>query len=190
MITEVLERRLQAGTRDTAQVHESMSKINGLSRAAVQSCLDVVTWLAPEEGAVVALSAGVDECVALLRSSLSFRGFALKDEVGDRAEPVSRPGLRTTLPACLLALTDRAGSPADVTLSAQAQPGQVVLSVELQPTEGPPGFAGDSPYRVLEWREVDALARAEGIGLERLGDTVRLAFPVGTAPPQPKKTAR
>jgi hypothetical protein len=181
MITEVLERRLQSATPDVAHVHESMTKINGFSRAAVQSCLDVVTWLAPEESAAIALDAGVQECVALLRSSFSFRGFALKDEVGELSLPVGRAGLRNTLPACLLALTDRAGSPADVTVSARADQGRVQLSVALQPTEGPAGFAGDQPYRMLEWREVDALARAEGIGLERHGDTIRLAVPVNTA---------
>jgi hypothetical protein len=181
MITEVLERRLQSATPDLAHVHESMTKINGFSRAAVQSCLDVVTWLAPEEGAAIALDAGVQECMALLRSSFSFRGFALKDDVGELALPVVRAGLRNTLPACLLALTDRAGSPADVTVSAQADKGRVLLSVALQPTEGPAGFAGDGPYRMLEWREVDALARAEGIGLERRGDTIRLAVPVKAA---------
>jgi hypothetical protein len=178
MITEVLERRLQSGAADLAHVHESMTKINGFSRAAVQSCLDVVTWLAPEEGAVIGLGAGVQECLGLLRSSFNFRGFTLQDEIGDLGPPVARAGLRNTLPACLLALTDRAGSPADVTLSAHAGTGQVVLSVELQPGEGPAGFAGDGPYRTLEWHEVDSLARAEGIGLEHSGDSVRLTLPL------------
>lgn len=177
MITEVMERRLQSAAPDIAQVHQSMAKINGFSRAAVQSCLDVVSWLAPEDGAVVALGAGVQECVALLRSSFNFRGFTLKDEVGDSAVPVARAGLRNVLPACLLALTDRAASPADVVLSAQVGAGHAILSAALRPTEGPAGFAGDAPYRLLEWHEVQALAGAEGIALERAGDTVRLTIP-------------
>ena len=177
MITEVMERRLQSTTPDLAQVHESMTKINGFSRAAVQSCLDVVSWLAPESGAVIALDAGVDECVALLRSGFNFRGFTLKSEVGHLSTPVARAGLRNVLPACLLALTDRAASPADVVLSAQPGSGQAVLTVAVRPGDGSAGFAGDVLYRLLEWHEVEALARADGIVLDRTGDQVRLSIP-------------
>jgi hypothetical protein len=181
MITEVMERRLLSPTPDLTQVHESMTKINGFSRAAVQSCLDVVTWLAPEEGAVVGLDAGVQECVTLLRSGFNFRGFTLKDEIGDASTPAARAGLRNVLPACLLALTDRAASPADILLSAQPGAGGLTVSVVLRPTDGPAGFAGDAPYRLLEWHEVEALAGAEGIALERAGDTVRLTLPASDA---------
>lgn len=177
MITEVMERRLQSPAPDIAQVHESMAKINGFSRAAVQSCLDVVSWLAPEAGAVVPLGAGVQECVALLSSSFNFRGFTLKDEVGACPVPIARAGLRNVLPAALLALTDRAASPADIVLSAQSGADPVILSVVLRPTDGAAGFAGEAPYRLLEWHEVEALAGAEGIALERSGDTVRLTIP-------------
>lgn len=176
MITEVMERRLQSGSPDLGQVHESMVKINGFSRAAVQSCLDVVSWLAPEDGTVIALDAGVQESLALLRSSFNFRGFTLKDEVGQLSLPVARAGLRNVLPACLLALTDRAASPADVAVSAQAADDHAVLTVALRPTDGAAGFAGDAPYRLLEWHEVEALTRAEGIRIERSGDTVRLTI--------------
>lgn len=177
MITEVMERRLQLPEPNLAQVHESMAKINGFSRAAVQSCLDVVSWLAPEDGAVVALDAGVQECMSLLRSSFNFRGFTLKDEVGAAPVQVARAGLRNVLPACLLALTDRATSPADVVLSSEAASQRAVLSVALRPTQGSAGFAGDAPYRLLEWHEVDALARADGMALERSDDSVRLSIP-------------
>jgi len=176
MITEVIERRLQSASPDLAQMHESMTKINGFSRAAVQSCLEVVSWLAPEDGALVALDAGVGECLALLRSSLNFRGFTLKDEVGSVSLPVARAGLRNVLPACLLALTDGASSPADVVLSAQPGSGQAVLMVAVLPGQGSPGFASDAPYRLLAWHEVEALARADGIAMERTGGQVRLTL--------------
>jgi len=180
MITEVMERRLQAPSPDLAQVHEAMTKINGFSRAAVQSCLDVVSWIAPGAGIEVALDAGVQECVSLLRSSFSFRGFTLRDEVGAAPAKVARAGLRNVLPACLLALTDRAASPADVVVSAEAAPQRAVLTVALLPTEGSPGFPGDAPYRLLEWHEVEALAGAEGIAFERVGDRVRLTLPAAS----------
>jgi len=181
MITEVMERRLQQASPDLAQVHESMSKINGFSKAAVQSCLDVVSWMAPEDGAVIALDAGVAECVALLRSNFNFRGFTLKNEVGTAPASVSRAGLRNVLPACLLALTDAAASPADVVISARIAAGQVLLSIDVCSTDGSAGFDGDKPYRLLEWQEVHALAQADGIALERDGDHVRLNLPLASA---------
>jgi hypothetical protein len=177
----VMERRLQSPTPDLAQVHESMTKINGFSRAAVQSCLDVVSWLAPDEGAVVALDAGVGECLTLLRSSFNFRGFTLKDDIGPVPLQVARAGLRNVLPACLLALTDRAASPADIVLSMAQAPASAVLTISLRSSQGAAGFAGDAPYRLLEWNEVEALARADGIALERTGDDVRLTFAAAPA---------
>ena len=180
MITEVMERRLRMPEPDLAQVHESMDKINGFSRAAVQSCLDVVSWLAPEPGALVALDAGVQECVAMLRSNFSFRGFTLKDEVGAAPAGVARAGLRNVLPACLLALTDRAAAPADVVIRALPDGQLAVLSIEVRPTTGSVGFPGDPPYRLLEWDEVEALAEAEGITLRRDALSARLTFPANS----------
>lgn len=176
MITEVMERRLRMPDPDLGQVHESMAKINGFSRAAVQSCLDVVTWLAPEDGARIALDAGVQESVAMLRSNFNFRGFTLKDDVGTAPMEVSRAALRNVLPAALVALTDHAPSPADVSLVASVGPGQAVLAITVTPTDGSQGFAGDPPYRLLEWHEVQALARAEGVALERDGRQARITL--------------
>jgi hypothetical protein len=176
MITEVMERRLRMPDPDLGQVHESMTKINGFSRAAVQSCLDVVTWLAPEDGARIALDAGVQETVAMLRSNFSFRGFTLKDEVGAAPIEVSRTSLRNVLPAALVALTDSAASPADVVLAASTDAGHAVLTVTVTATEGSRGFAGDPPYRLLEWQEVEALAQAEGVALEREGQQARITL--------------
>jgi hypothetical protein len=177
MITEVMERRLRMPAPDIEQVHESMDKINGFSRAAVQSCLDVVSWLAPEPGAAIALDAGVQECVAMLRSNFSFRGFTLKDEVGAVPASVAHAGLRNVLPACLLTLTDRAAAPADVVVSAQSDGRAQVLSIAVRPTGGSAGFAGDPPYRLLDWDEVQALAAAEGIALDHDALSARITFP-------------
>lgn len=178
MIVEVMERRLQQPAPDLAQVRESMDKINGFSRAAVQSCLDVVSWLAPEDAARIRLDAGVAECVSLLRSNFNFRGFTLRDEVGTAPASVARAGLRNVLPACLLALTDGAASPADVVITARIEAPHALLSVEVRPTDGCAGFDGDKPYRLLDWSEVQALARADGIGFEGDGQRVSLRLPL------------
>lgn len=179
MVTEVIERRLRAPEPDLAQVHEGMAKINGFSRAAVQSCLDVITWMAPDPRAVVRLDAGVQECMGLLRSNFSFRGVALVGEPGELPVMVGRNAVRTVLPACLFALMDEIASPAELRVAGEAAEGEGVLQLSIQPSTGTPGFGGDAPYRPLAWDEVEALARDDGVELTRSPAGVRLAFPAG-----------
>lgn len=177
MITEVMDRRLQAAVPDLAQVQDSMGRINGLSKAAVQSCLDVVSWLAPEPGNGVALQEGIGECLSLVRSNLSFRGFSVTEDITDGQRQVARAALRAMLPAVVLTLTDRATAPARVAISAGRGDRGASVTVAIEPAEGPAGFAGDAPYRILGWDEVQALAAAEGVRIEREGERVRLEFP-------------
>ena len=92
MSTELMERRLNAAEPDLAQVQQSMDRINGFSRAAVQSCRDVVSWLAPDADATVELRAGIAECLSLLRSNLSFRGFTVRECIEDGRTRVGQAG--------------------------------------------------------------------------------------------------
>lgn len=177
MITEVMERRLKAPAPDLAQVHESMGKIHGFSRAAVEACLDVITWLAPDGERKVALGTGVQECTALLRSNFSFLGFELRHEAGEGLPEVSLAGLRNVLPACLLMVADETRAPARVVVSARAESGRGAVDIRIEAGEGPVGFSGDPPYRTLQWPEVEALARAEGIAATREAGLVHLLLP-------------
>lgn len=177
MITELMERRLAAPQPDLRQLQESMGKIHGLARAAVDSCLDVVTWLAPVAGASVPLDAGVRECTGLLRSSFSFRGFPLAEAPGGVDLPVARSAMRHVLPAVLLALTDREPPPAHVHVRTARVQERAEVSVEVVPKAGDPGFPGNHPYRLLDWQEVELLARAEGVTLNREGALARITFP-------------
>ena len=79
MIYEVMERRLRAPAPDLAHVQDSATKINGFAKAALASCLDVVGWLTPDEAVTTGVDEGARECAALLATSLSFRGYALRN---------------------------------------------------------------------------------------------------------------
>ena len=178
MVTEVMERRLRAPTPDLAQVHDGMSKINNFSKAAVHSCLDVITWLAPEPGATISVQDGVQECMALLRSNFSFRGFNVRSEVEAAPQPVGKSAFRMLLPGVLVVLSDETQSPADMTLSASSDGDTVRLQVAVHRTEGDTGPMGELPYRTMKWAEVEALARAEDVELARLDGGAVLTFPV------------
>lgn len=178
MIYEVMERRLRAAQPNLAEVHDSAHKINGFAKAALSSCLDVVTWLAPEENACIDVGDGVGECLSLLTTSLTFRGYAVRNEVGAVAGQIRRSSIRNLLTAGMLHLTDENPSPADLVLTAEAGEQALRLTLSLRPTDGDKGFSPEATYRRIQWADVEALAGAESAEVEREGrQRLRLAIP-------------
>jgi hypothetical protein len=171
MIYEVMERRLRMPVPDLAHVHESANKINGFARAALGSCLDVVGWLAPDDTVPTTVHETVRECVSLLATSLSFRGFALRNEVQEMPRQVRRSSLRALLTSALLQKTDHTRPGADLRLTAGEEAGGVVLSIAAVGTDGDKGFATEPGYRKLEWSDLQALAADEGARVS--GDATR-----------------
>jgi hypothetical protein len=161
MIYEVMDRRLKAPQPDLAEVHESAHKINTFAKAALSSCLDVVTWLAPDEEVLTTVEEGVRECLGLLATSLTFRGYNLRNEVGPVAGQLRRSAMRNVLTAALLYATDQTLAPADLVLSAERGERALLLALTLRPTEGEPSFMGEPAYRRLDLADVQALAAAE-----------------------------
>ena len=177
MVTELLERRLRAPSPDMVQVHDSVTKINGLSKAAAQDTLDVITWMAPEPGATAAMEEVVKDTVSLLRGNFSFRGFSLRGDV-QQPQPVGRAAARMLLPAALLALTDTLEGPAEVVIVSRLGEDVVIVDLTVRPTEGDGSFENQLSYRAIQWHEVKALAGAEDVELAYTEDRATLTFPV------------
>ena len=51
------------------------------------------------------------------------------------------------------------------------------IVLETRDGKGEAGFATAPAYRPLTWTDVEALARADGVQLQREGETLRLTFP-------------
>lgn len=181
MSGEVLQRRLAQPQPDLDQLRESVGRMTGFSRGAVQSCLDVITWLAPEPARVVPAQSVLLETLELLRSSFGFRGFVLREGSADAPWPVLRAGLRLLLPACLFLLCDDAGPPADVGISATLQGAQVCIALVLEPGQGDTAMPAEPSYRPLTRDEVQALAHAEGLGFSLEGDRIELLVPLAVS---------
>ena len=178
MIYEVMERRLRAPVPDLGHVQDSAGKINGFARAALASCLDVVGWLAPDDAATIALDAVVRECAGLIATSLSFRGYAMRNEIPEAPALVRRSGARNLLSAALIYCTDHTPAPAELVITADAGAGDVRLAIDVRPAGGEHNFQGEPNYRKLEWADLQALAAAEGIAIESSGpQSVRLRLP-------------
>ena len=120
MIYEVMDRRLRAPEPNLGEVHDSAHKINGFAKAALHSCLDVVTWLAPDEEVLTTAEAGVRECLGLVATSLTFRGYSMRNEVAGIPGEIRRSPLRNLLTAMLMHATDQNPAPADLMLTAEA----------------------------------------------------------------------
>jgi len=183
MLHEVLDRRLRAAEPDLAHLKEGVHKINSFARAALHASTDMVTWLAPDPAAVCTAEEGVRECLGLVATNLGFRGFALHDEAGPVTGTVGRGALRCLLTAGLLQLTDEAAPPAEVLLRAQALAQGLELSLQLRPGGSNAGFPVDLGYRALQRADLQALAQAEGVALEREDGGIRLVLPWQQARP-------
>jgi hypothetical protein len=186
MICEVMDRRLRAPAPDLGSVHDSAHKINGFARAALDSCLDVVGWLAPDDAVSCTVQEAATECAGLLATSLGFRGFALRNQVAIPGA-VKRSAIRHALAGSLICLTDELSPPAELLLDAEEASGGARISLRFQPTEGERGFVPEAAYRPLAWDDLQALAEAEGITAERDGErcivlVVPWMTPAGPAP--------
>src|SRR3954464_5051904 len=82
MIYEVMDRRLRATTPDLNHLRDSAGKINGFPKRAPGSCVDGAGRRGPDDNVATAVPDAARECAALLATSLSFRGYALRNEVG------------------------------------------------------------------------------------------------------------
>ena len=177
MIYEVMDRRLRAPAPDLANVHESAGKINGFAKAALTACVDVVGWLAADEAAGITLAEAARECSALLATSFSFRGYALRNEVGAVPGTVRRAAIRNLLTGALLHVTDHQPAPADLVLTCTPQAEAAVVSIAFRPTPSDKAIAAEANYRRITWDDVQALAQADGAAVTREGQGLVLRFP-------------
>jgi hypothetical protein len=186
MMAEVLNARIERSSPSPADFQANISKLNRLARDAVASCLKVATWIEPGEDQGVPLSAGVDECLALLNGNFNFRGFTVSREVTDGDFQVWRIALRNLLVASLITLTDAASGPCEVRVKAEVRNGFAEITVNVRPREDAvdDAMAFEPGYRCLDWADVQALAAAESVALVRGADQITWRLPrAGPTPP-------
>lgn len=181
MIYEVLERKLSVENPELGAVREGLGKINNLARSAVNSSLDVVTWLAPDPVAAIGIGAGVAECLAMLSGNFRLRGFNITNEVEDAALQVSQAALREVFTAALIVITDSASGPVDLLVQVRCMSDRATIRVETRPGKGT-GFTAEMAYRVMVWPDVQALARGHDVQLAVEGSIATLTFQASDGP--------
>lgn len=181
MLASLLERRVQSDAPQLESLRRNCSEMSSLARSSSSECVALMGWLAPHEGERVALGKGVEECLHLLTTELSFRGFTVVDTTQGLNASVSRQALRTMLPASLMALTDACAVQAQVHVSAQVDGAVARLVLQLTPTAEASAMATRAKaYRALTWSDVQALAEAEQLALQIDAQSVQVQLDVAS----------
>jgi len=178
LIYGVLHHKLSAEQPDLPSVRQEAEKINEFAKAALDECMDMSTWLAPEPDVLTDVESGVRECVGLLATMLHFCGFRLINSVEELPAQVLRDAMRMVLSAALLEMTDAMSEPATVTIQAQASASEITVLLQAEPLAEGQLDRYDDGYRKLAWADVQALALSEHVGLSRQDRQVTLRFAV------------
>ncbi len=166
MIAGMMDRRLQSAAPDLASIRKDCASLDSVSQTAVNSMINMMTWVEPKSAAILKFDAGMKECVGLLATQFRFNGFAIVNEVPQIDLQVSSRAFRSVLSATLVALCDLSQAPADIVIQAQAMPDSVEVSIALRAaTDRSAKNIQSIEYRLLNWRDVETLARAETVKL-------------------------
>lgn len=183
MVAAMLERRLQKADTDPETLLKNARDIMALSKEAAASCVDLMSWLAPKEQRFTQADAGIAECLGMVVTQLSFKGFSVADNTDCPAVQLPQSALRNVLTAALIALTDAAAMPGKVLIGSEFAEGTLSLHIELKAHDtAEPVRAVDKPaYRLLDWRDVQILAAQESVRMTRGENRLTLQFEAAAA---------
>lgn len=177
MMSVMLERRLKGAAPDMVQLAKNSQALSTLSREAAATSLNLMTWLAPKDNELIAVNSAVEESLSLMATELSFRGFSLDNQTTEAVAKLPKGMLRSVFTASLIALTDTFEPPASVVISAQGEGGDARLRITLTAVAPSDHLNGNNQmptYRALQWADVQALADAEGVGVQQGAGFVQL----------------
>ncbi len=175
MVAGMLERRLQKPDSDPEALLKNARDIVALSKEAAASCTDLMSWFAPKDDPLVTANAGIAQCLAMVATELSFKGFSIvnKTEQAEGKLPVS--ALRNAFTAAVLALTDAAAAPRSIEVETEPSGSGISIRISLKNVLAPASMPAGKPYRRIEWSDVEALAE-ESARLSHGEDEVVLHF--------------
>ena len=174
MVCQVMQHRLSAPTLDVPAMQDRVEQVNRLVRTSIDSCLDVVSWLTAEAQASVEIGKAVEECIANVRSSFSFRNFLIHCEQINLETEVSQVAVREVLTAALIAVADHANGLDEIVVSVSTASNVVEIGIELR-SGANTSFPEQGAYRLLGWEDVEILATYHGLKFDRISaDNVQI----------------
>ena len=163
------DRQLRADRLNLTNVIDSMAKVQLQTREAMVSAIATLAWLTGEEAATVTLQAGVDTCVALIRTDCEMRGVAISSTIAGMDVAVSQRALRIVLTASLIAMVDRVPYLSRIELRSAVSGKTIEIHFALHYADATQTLSGVTEPRPLRWDDVEALANHEGVEVFRTG---------------------
>lgn len=169
MLMMVLERRVHAPEPDVQAIAKNVVSVSALTKQATADCINALEWVGSSQDAHVSLRSSVDEAIKLLAIELSAHALVLVNGISDETTTAPQSFLRTVFMGSLLAFCDQcgAGGTLEVTFEAATDsPGAHQLQLRLLPggANKPPAFQGlVRKYRLMDWHDVQAMARPFGV---------------------------
>ena len=173
MTCQVMRHRLNSVPIEIAPLNESVNQVERLVRSSIESCSEVISWLTANGDTKVALSESLGECLANIRSSLSFRGFVICYEDPHSASPIDPVALREVITAALIAIADHAHGLNEIVVTVLDEHG--VVEITLGTRAGTGASVGEqNAYRLLTWNDVENLASFHGMQVLRHQGAVQI----------------
>ena len=169
MLMMVLERRVHAPEPDMQAITKNVVSVGALTKQATADCINALEWIGSSQDADVSLRSSVDEAIKLLAMELSAHALVLVNGISDDTASAPQSFLRSVFMGALLAFCDQraAGGTLQVTFEAATDSQRAhrlelrLLSVEAGK---PPAFQDHvRKYRLIDWPDVQAMARSFGV---------------------------
>ena len=183
MLMMVLERRVHAPEPDVQAITKNVVSVSALTKQATADCINALDWIGSSQDAQVSLRSNVDEAIKLLAIELSAHALVLVNGISDDTPTAPQSFLRTVFMGALLAFCDQcaAGGTLKVTFEAATDSHSAhQLQLRLLPggADKPPAFQGlVQKYRLMDWHDVEAMARPFGVTVAQGNDWLTLDLP-------------
>lgn len=188
MTAAVMEKRLQSPIPDLILLGKSCASFKALSRDAAETFAHLMSWLAPRSDQLVAVNTGVQEVIRMIARELSDCGFEIVNETTAIAAMLPQTILRSVFMASLVTVTDNAESPGRLLVTSgvpsirnignaediESDEISLMISLTGNPQTDRDVSVDFQPYRKLDWGDVQALATAQNVCIERTAHGVTL----------------
>ena len=173
MLLMVLEKRLQNAEPDLQAIRATVASVSTLSKQATAGCVGALGWVAAADDVQVSLHSFINEAIGLLAMELSVNGLTLVNDIKDDSANASHNFLRSVVMGALLAFCDQPGEGGILQVSfnpdnaAPGAGGQLQVRLLADKGEKPALHDVIRKYRLIEWPDVQAMAKSSGVQIAR-----------------------
>ena len=182
MLLMVLERRVQLPEPDLQAIAKNVTSLNTLTKEASADCINALEWIGSNQDAEVSLRSSVDEAIKLLAMELSANGLELVNGITDDSATAPQSFVRSVLMGALLAFCDQRTEGKTLQVTCVAAGNQQASQLQLRMLAGDAGTPPASldvvrKYRLIDWLDVEAMAKSFSANLERGDGWLKVDLP-------------